>query len=223
MGAVIGDLIPLAVGIAISPIPIIAVILMLLSPRAGGTGLGFLVGWVAGIVVATAVFLALSDGIHDGATPPDWTQWLKIILGVLCLVLALGQWRKRPRAGEEPAMPTWMAAIDMFTFGKAAGLGFLLSAINPKNVIMCIGAGVAIGEAGLSTGGDIVSLLIFTIIAASTVAIPVLVYLLAKDRMAKPLEQLRTFLARDNAIIMAVVLAVIGAVLVGKGIAGLSS
>lgn len=223
MGAVIGDLLPLALGVAISPIPIIAVILMLLSPRAGGTSVGFLVGWTAGIVIATVVFLALSDGLHDGATPPDWAQWLKIALGVLCLVLALGQWRKRPHGGAEPRMPSWMAAIDTFTFGKAAGLGFLLSAVNPKNLIMCMGAGLAIGEAGLSAGGDVGSLLVFTIIAASTVAIPVLVYLTAKDRMAKPLEELRTFLGKDNAVIMAVVLAVIGAVLIGKGIGGLSS
>src|SRR6516225_10134012 len=35
VGAVIGDLLPLAVGVAISPMPIVAVILMLLSRQAG--------------------------------------------------------------------------------------------------------------------------------------------------------------------------------------------
>ena len=34
MGGVIGDLLPTALGVAISPVPIIAVILMLLAPRA---------------------------------------------------------------------------------------------------------------------------------------------------------------------------------------------
>ena len=47
MGTVIGDLLPLALGVAISPVPIIAVILMLLSPRAGAASLGFAVGWLA--------------------------------------------------------------------------------------------------------------------------------------------------------------------------------
>jgi hypothetical protein len=46
VGPVIGDLLPLAVGVAVSPVPIIAVILMLLAPRAGGASLGFLAGWV---------------------------------------------------------------------------------------------------------------------------------------------------------------------------------
>ncbi|MGH3502089.1 MAG: hypothetical protein ACRDQA_14575 [Nocardioidaceae bacterium] len=45
MGAVIGDVLPLAIGVAISPIPIIAVILMLLSRQASRTSTGFLLGW----------------------------------------------------------------------------------------------------------------------------------------------------------------------------------
>ena len=57
MLAVIGAILPLALGIAISPIPIIAAILMLLSPKARGTSVGFLLGWVLGIVVAV-------DGVH---------------------------------------------------------------------------------------------------------------------------------------------------------------
>lgn len=59
MGTVLGELLPLAVGVAVSPVPIIAVILMLLAPRAGGTGQGFLLGWVAGIVAAVVVFLLI--------------------------------------------------------------------------------------------------------------------------------------------------------------------
>ena len=34
MGAVVGDNLPVALGVAVSPVPIIAVILMLLAPRA---------------------------------------------------------------------------------------------------------------------------------------------------------------------------------------------
>ncbi len=222
MGEVVGDLLPLAVGVAISPIPIIAVILMLLSPRAGSTSVGFLVGWIVGIILTTTIVLLLSDSVHEGGEPPAWASWLKILLGALCLLLALGQWRKRPRAGTEPVLPKWMSAIDTFTFGKAAGLGFLLSAVNPKNLIMCLGAGITIGAASLSAGGDVTSVAIFTVIAASTVAIPVIVYLAAKERMAKPLGELREILVRDNAVIMAVLLGVIGANLIGKGIGGLA-
>jgi hypothetical protein len=42
MGSVIGDFLPQALGVAISPVPIIATILMLLAPKAGATSVGFL-------------------------------------------------------------------------------------------------------------------------------------------------------------------------------------
>jgi Sap, sulfolipid-1-addressing protein len=62
VGTVLGDLLPLAVGVAVSPVPIIAVILMLLAPRAGAASVGFAIGWVLGIVAVTVVTLLLTSG-----------------------------------------------------------------------------------------------------------------------------------------------------------------
>src|SRR5215204_1252750 len=61
MTSVVGEILPLAIGVAISPIPIIAAILMLLSPRAKSMSVAFLIGWIVGIVVAVAVFTLLSS------------------------------------------------------------------------------------------------------------------------------------------------------------------
>jgi hypothetical protein len=68
MNDVIGEILPLAIGVAISPVPIIAVILMLLAHRAGATAAGFLVGWVAGIVVVATVvtIVAAGSGLSEG-------------------------------------------------------------------------------------------------------------------------------------------------------------
>lgn len=118
-------------------------------------------------------------------------------------------------------MPHWMSAIDSFTFGKAAGLAILLSAVNPKNLIMCVGAGTTIGAAHLGVGQAVIAVVVFTVIAASTVAIPVVGYLLARARMEEPLDSLRAWLTQNNATVMAVLLLVIGVVMIGKGIAGL--
>ena len=102
MTEVIGEILPLAVGIAISPIPIIAAILMLLSPRAKGTSVGFLIGWLAGIVVAIVLFTLLSSVIpQDTEGPSPVAGVIKIILGVLLLFLAIKQWRARPAEGEQ--------------------------------------------------------------------------------------------------------------------------
>lgn len=220
MGSVIGEILPLALGVAISPIPIIAAILMLLSPKARVTSVGFLIGWVVGIVVAVTVFTLLAAIIP--AADPDASKpiqaVIQLILGALLLLLAIRQWRGRPKAGEEAALPKWMQAIDKVTFPLALGLGFLLSAVNPKNLLMAAGAGLDIGAAALPTGQVVLVIAIFTLIAASTVLVPVIGYLIAADRLRAPLDALRGWLAKENAIIMAVLLLVIGVSMIGKGI-----
>jgi threonine/homoserine/homoserine lactone efflux protein len=101
VGEAIGEVLPLAIGVAISPIPIIAASLMLLSPRARGTGLGFGLGWLLGIVVAVTVFTLLSTILPEqdasGAKPVAGV--IKIIVGAGLLLLAIMQWRRRPRTG----------------------------------------------------------------------------------------------------------------------------
>jgi threonine/homoserine/homoserine lactone efflux protein len=220
MGSVIGEILPLAVGIAISPVPIIAVILMLLSPKAKGASVGFLFAWIAGIVVAIVVLTLLSSVLpardESGSSPVSGV--IKIILGALLLFLALRQWRRRPAEGEQATMPKWMSAIDSMTAGKALGLGFLLSAVNPKNLLLAISAGLIIGGAGLAFGQTVVVIVIFVLLAASTVLIPVVAYLIASDRLAGPLDGLRAWLVDNNATIMAVLLLVIGVAVIGKGI-----
>ena len=222
MAAVIGDLLPLAIGIAISPIPIIAVILMLLSRKATATSTGFLLGWVVGIVLVTVVVLVLvgQAGNTAGGEPSTLSSVLKLVLGAALILLAVRQWQGRPKAGETGAMPKWMDAIESFSFVRALLLGFGLSAINPKNLLLCLAAGTTIGAAHLPTGQVVVATVVFTLIACSSVAVPVVGYLAARDRMAAPLDRLRAWLTQNNAAVMAVLLLVIGTVLLGKGIAG---
>jgi threonine/homoserine/homoserine lactone efflux protein len=220
MGGVIGDILPLALGVAISPIPVIAAILMLLSPNAKTTSIGFLIGWIAGTVIAVGAFTLLSSVLpgddSDGSNPVKGT--IRLVLGVLLVLLAAKQWRARPRGKVAPELPKWMSAIDTLTPVKGLGLGIALSALNPKNLIMAAGAGIAIGGSDLGAGQTVVAIVVFTAIAASTVAVPVIAYLAAADRMAEPLESLRGWLVRENTVVMAVLLLVIGVVLIGKGI-----
>jgi threonine/homoserine/homoserine lactone efflux protein len=219
VGSVIGDILPLAVGIAISPIPIIAAILMLLSPYAKGTSVGFMIGWTAGIIVAIVLFTLLSSVLPtDTGGPSTIAGVIKIILGALLLFLALKQWRSRPAKGEQATMPKWMSAIDSMTAGKAIGLGFLLSAVNPKNLLLAVSAGLIVGGAALTFSQAIVVIIIFVLLAGCTVIIPVIGYLIASARLAGPLDKLREWLVENNATIMAVLLLVIGVSVIGKGI-----
>lgn len=217
MGSVIGDLLPLALGVAISPIPIIAAILMLLSKRAGSTSIGFALGWLLGIVIATVIFVLLSNQLEKSSDSSAGVSWIKIALGVLLLAFGAKQWRGR---GGEHETPKWMQAIDDMTAAKGFGLGFALAAVNPKNLMMCIAAGVSIGAASLPTGQVVIAVAVFTVIAASTVCLPVIGYLIAADRLRTPLAELKVWLQANNATVMSVLILVIGVVLIGKGIGG---
>jgi len=220
MNSVVGEILPLAVGVAISPIPVITAILMLLSPKARSTSVGFLLGWVVGIVAAVTVFTALSSVVPDpGPDGPKLAQGaIQLVLGAVLVLLAVRQWRSRPKRGAEPAMPKWMQAVDKAGFGTALGLGVLLSAVNPKNLLLAVAAGGAIGSAGLTGGGVAGAIAIYSLLAASTVLLPVVGYAIAAEKLRAPLDALRVWLGRESSVIMAVLLLVLGVDLLGKGI-----
>jgi hypothetical protein len=217
MGAAIGDILGFAVGVAISPIPIIAVILMLLSNKAKVNGASFVVGWLAGLLVAGGIVLALGIGPSDGE-PSDLSGWIKIAIGLLFFALAWKQWSSRPTGDEEPTMPGWMSAIDSFTAVKAGGLGFVLSALNPKNLGLTIAAMATVSAAGLSTGEEIGVLVVFVLIASITVAIPVVAYLIRGQKAAGALNSTKEWLTANNNVVMMVLFIVLGAKLFGGGI-----
>jgi Mn2+/Fe2+ NRAMP family transporter len=114
VGQGISEVLPFAIGVAIVPIPVIAVILMLFSSRARVNGPVFLLGWVTGLTVEFVVFFALADAgdASSDSTASDTVSWLKVLLGAALLLLAARTWRKRPSPGTAPTMPKWMAGID---------------------------------------------------------------------------------------------------------------
>lgn len=218
MGAAIGEILGNAVGVAISPVPIIAVILMLFTARAAGNSVSFLVGWVVGLSIVGAVVLAVGLELSDGEESAAG-GWIKIIIGVLFLVLAVKQWSSRPTGDEEPAMPGWMQAIDQFTAPKSFGIGFLLSAVNPKNLGLTIAAMTKVSAAGLSTGEEIGTLVVFVVIASLTVAAPVVLNLVLGSKAQPALTTMKDWLADNNNTVMTVLFVVLGAKVLGDGIA----
>lgn len=225
MGQGISEVLPFAVGVAISPVPIIAVILMLFSSRAHVNGPAFLLGWLAGLsALSVAVYVvAEAVGVSRGSSGSDGIAWLDVALGVLLLLVAVRSWRKRPAPGAEPDLPTWMTDVEAIAPGKALALGVLLSAVNPKNLALGIGAATGVAHLALPTGDAIVALAAFVIVGSFTVGGAVAFDLLGGKRARTVLEELRTWLEANNAAVMTVLFLVFGAVLVAKGLGLLST
>ena len=224
MGQAIGGSLPLAVGIALSPIPIIAVVLMLTSRRARVNGPVFVAGWLVGLGVVGAIVLALAGpgGASKSGGPATWVSWVKIVLGALLLLVAVRQFRGRPHDGEEPAMPKWMTTIDQTKPPAAFGLAAVLSGANPKNLLLAVAGGAAIAQTGISGGQQAVAYLIFALIGTLGVGIPVVVYFAMGARSEKLLAGLKDWMTAHNAVIMTVLCLIIGVKLIGDAISSLT-
>jgi len=220
MGQGISEILTYAVGVAISPVPIIAVTLMLFSQRARVNGLMFLLGWVVALVVVSGVAYAAADQANAAtdSTTTDTIAWGKIVFGVLLLLLAARNWRTRPRTGTEPEMPKWMAGIDTLKPVKALGLGLLLAGVNPKNLMLAAAAGAGLATLGLSTANAIGSLIVFVVVASLTIAGPVVYYLLGGESAKAKLDEMKNWLALHNNAVMAVLFLVFGAKLIADGL-----
>lgn len=220
MGQGISEILTFAVGVAISPVPIIAVTLMLFSQRARVNGPAFLVGWVVALAVVSGVVYVLADQADAGtdSTTVDTIAWGKIVLGTLFLLLAVRNWRHRPAPGARPDMPTWMAGIDALEPGKALGLGVLLAGVNPKNLMLAAAAGAGLAQLALPTGDAVGSLIVFVIVSSLTIGGPVVYYLLGGPAAKAHLDDMKNWLALHNDAVMAVLFLVFGVNLIAKGL-----
>jgi threonine/homoserine/homoserine lactone efflux protein len=216
---VIGEILVVSVGLALSPFPIAAVILMLLARRARVTAPLFLVGWSIGLALVATVVVLIPGLSSDSGEPSTTTGVIKGVLGVLLLSFGVRQWVSRPGPDDEVAMPKWMAAIDTMGARDAFGLGFLLSALNPMNILLAAAAGASIGAADLSVGQNVATIAVFTSIASLTVVVPVIGYFLAGDRLQPALDNAEHWVVDYNTAILSVLFLVFGALLIGDAIA----
>jgi len=220
MGHAVGDVLGHAAAIAVSPLAIVAIILILATPRGPLNGLLFTVGWVLGLAALGAVMLVIGGpgGASTHHHPATWVGALHLALGVLLVLFGAREWRRRPRDPAQAQLPTWMAAIDRFTPLKILGLGLALSAANLKNAPLTISAGASISSAGIPVPQQIVTLAIFVIIASLGVLAPLAVYLIMGERAKRVLGNWRDWAVQHNVVVMAVLFFVLGLKLIGDGI-----
>jgi hypothetical protein len=218
-----GQMLPFALVIALSPIPIVAVIAMLFSRRAIENGVAFLVGWVVGVAGGLALLTALADawGLGSDDAPSTAAVALRFLLGVLLLAAAAKKWRGRPGPDETVAMPGWMARIDTFGPSRAFGVAVLLGGVNPKNLLMNVAAAAVLASEGLSVTDQAVAIALYTAVASSSVALAVGYRVLAGERGAVTLERMRGWLVANDATVMSVLFLVFGVKLVGDAITAL--
>jgi threonine/homoserine/homoserine lactone efflux protein len=216
----LGETLPQAVAIAISPIPLVLVILVLVSERRRSTGPAFGAGWVLGVFATTAVAAALAQGADVGTDPEaaDAGSLAQVLFGLLFLLLAVRQWRKRPSPGVSPETPTLFRTVEAASGPKTFGIGVTAAAANPKNLPLTASAGIAIAQTGMAGAELVTAVVLFSVVASAIVLGLVVAVLVLGERTRQPLDALKDWLIANNATIMIVLFAVLGALMLGSGL-----
>jgi|GEM_PF-260764 hypothetical protein len=214
---VLTELIPLALVVALSPLSIIPAVLVLHTPRPRPTGLAYLLGWLVGLAGLTAIFVELSGLMGGGGTrqPPSWASWLRIVVGAALIAFGLYKWFTRKQAEHTPK---WMSSLTTISPARAAVTAVVLVIVNPKVLLICAAAGLAIGTEGLGPTGVWLAELYYVAVAASTAAIPILAYLVVGERLDQPLARLKEWMEANHATLIAAILVAIGLMVLYKGI-----
>jgi DNA-binding transcriptional LysR family regulator len=138
-----------------------------------------------------------------------------VVLGSALIVFGIYNWLTRHRHTKTPA---WLRSFTKLTPVRAGVTGAVLVVIRPEVLILCAAAGLAIGTVRLSVAAGLIVGGVFVIISASTVAIPILGYVGAGDRLDDALERLKAWMEENHGAMMAVILVVIGLIVLYNGI-----
>lgn len=215
---VIGQFLSPAIGVALSPVPLIAILVLIFTRRGRLNSVAFTIGWMLGIAIVLSLVLALGIEIDQDRSPTSTMGWVQLVMGVLFLIVASRQFASRPRPGEPVTEPKWMAAIDDAGPVMVAGIAALLAGINAKNTPLIIATALDISAADLGIGSDIVLSLIFLLLGSSSVLVLVVAYLAFGDRISDTLIGIRRWLQGNSAVIMMVLFGLLGIQALGRGL-----
>jgi len=207
----------MSVGVALSPVPVAAVIVILMTPQAAKNGPAFLLGWVAGILAIALVTFFIPGLETARGEPTTLSGIVRIILGIALLALSWRQWQRRPAAGKPVEVPAVLARLDRIGAARSLATGFLLSGINPKNLLLIAAGAATIDASMLAPMGQGIALLLFTIVASLGIAVPVAAYFLAKESAVVLFDHWKAWLIDNNVTILMVLLLVFGTLLIGGG------
>ncbi|EPD3685896.1 GAP family protein [Listeria monocytogenes] len=214
MGSAFSAILSPAVGILISPFPIVGLILILLSNKARINSIFYTVGWIVGNIAIFFIGLFLmSSAVSSSGDQSTLVKVVLIVLGALLILLGAHDFTKRPKKGEQAATPKWFEKMSNIKPGGAMMFAFV---VNPKNMLLSLTAGVSVGALNLSGGQETTATIIFGIIACCSIYIPTIAFLLAGSKLNNALDSTRKWLIQNNSVIMAVLFLFIGLSVISK-------
>ena len=220
MRQVIGEVLPFAIVVMVSPINIVAAILLLFSKRPLLNASCYLGGFVVGLAAVVGGLTAVAGAVHlnPGSNQSRGASGLLLALGAGLIVVAVRKFRGRPGPDDPSSLPGWMDGIAGFGAGRSLAVGAGIGAGNPKNIAVALGTAVAVSSAALPVGQQVIVLAIYVVLGSLGVAGPIIAVLVLGDRSDTVLEGWKTWLTRNNTAMMAVIYLFFGVYLIGKNL-----
>jgi|GEM_PF-2709317 len=218
----IGKMLPAIMAIALTPIQIVAVVVVLGGPQGRAGGFAFLTGWLAALGALVTVAILLVDKLGEsGRTPTPLLHWLQLAAGLLLLVMAIRLWRKRKKNGEVPTTPKWLASLAEARPVRAFVAGASTAAANPKIIALVLTSVTSIAYLPLSAWQIAVVAILFVLLGSTPLITLVVSHATGGLATASRIRALKGFMLRHNDVILTVVLAMLGVNILGNGILGL--
>lgn len=211
----------LALGVAISPVPVVAVLVILLGRRARVGGLAIAGAWVLGHALAITIATAFAGTIRPPRQGYDlpFEGTIAALVGVGLVLAAMLARRGRLRSEDPQAAPDWVNAVDKLSPGGGAFVAFTNAITSPKNLALAIVAGSAIQEAMSLTGETpLAGILVYVAVASVTVVVPVVMYFAYGERAEATLSEWRSYVSARAAAIMELSLLGLGVALMARGL-----
>jgi hypothetical protein len=220
MWRAVGEALPLATGLALSPLAVITGIILLLGDRGRVKAALFALGWLGAVFLIAAIAFWVVDVAEDvdaegTATGVDIVQ---LLLALLFFGLAVLSWRKRPREGGPAPHNKLLRRLDGIGVAGALLVGLAQGFVVIKNIPLAAGAGARLGEAELTGGEAAVALLVFALVSTAGVLVPLAVALVGGRTLTPALTTAREWLEANTLPITITVLAVLGSYFLGQGI-----
>lgn len=221
-----------ALGVAVSPTPVILVILMLFGTRGRWNALGFLIGWIVGLFLLGAIIFALvTAGVfilskNMGIVRPG----VLVIAGAGLIYLAYLEWTKPVDPSPDLEGPKWLGTADRLlarssghlTPLRAFALAIVMSAVSPKNITLMLAAMLALTQADLSPQGMAIFFVLFVSISSLTIGVPVGYAWIKGDNAEQALTEWKQRIIANSSRAFAILIAIIGIVILINGLSGIS-
>lgn len=214
------EVLPYAFALALSPFAIVTGVVLLLGDGGRLRAALFGLGWFAAILVVASVAFWVVDAAYDAY--PEETETgvdlLQLGLGLLFLALAAISWRRRPAEGEPSGEAKMLDRLTGISPYGALALGEAQGVLVIGNLPLAIGAGVVVGETGVSDGEAMVALVLFALVVTGGVIVPLVASLVGGAKMTSALAALRGWLEANLTSVTVVILLLLGALFVGNGL-----